>query len=214
MFSEFLLKTFCIIAPFSSLSPTYLHTHTHTHLLRALPKTPSVFSFPLFSPKKKDARKTKNAANPQFPEKRPKVISPPSILCIIKSFSSLPHPCFPPVHILIHYCLGLLSLALCLLPPLLSFDGAGLGSLTSLAYGRGLVPLTNGSRCCRLCSSSMPASSPVWVRTSGIRPKGLLVERTFACASGDGERRSRPRSLRSYGERVDSGACGWGVRSW
>lgn len=35
----------------------------------------------------------------------------------------------------------------------------------------------NGSRCCRLCSSSIPASSPVSVRVNGILPNGLLVDR-------------------------------------
>ena len=154
-----------------------------------------------------------NAANPQ--SQTPRKVIPIPFYASLSIFSSLSLPlslCFTITRFT--YGLGLFSLALCLLPPPFSFDGAGLGSLTSLAYGRGLAPLTKGSRCCRLCSSSIPASSPVWVRTSGIRPKGLLVERTFACASGDGERRSRPRSLRSYGDSVDSGAWGCGVRSW
>ena len=100
------------------------------------------------------------------------------------------------------YCgLALLRLARrCFPAPVPLLDSLPLLPLPSLIpspTGRGLVPLTSGSLCCWRCSSSIPGSSPVWVRISGMRPSGLRAERMPGCASGE-----RARS-----------DCWWGARA-
>ncbi len=62
------------------------------------------------------------------------------------------------------------------------FDSRALPFLSpSPALSLGVTELDlspiNGSRCCRRCSNSIPASSPVCVRVSGILPNGLLADR-------------------------------------